>query len=244
MVARLSFKATKYIKEAKRPIVIAGGGVIYSDAEKKLKQFCDNTGIPIVETQAGKGALYWDHPQNLGAIGVTGTSAANAVAGKSDLIICIGTRLSDFTTASKTLFQNPKVSFLSINVSSFDAHKHSSFALIGDARECIDQINESMRKADAEEAQQYIDYLNQTAQSENIKSLKDVFTNLLEDQMQVLMLTASNDAYVFKTIDSPIVPEQKSAPSRAIISILGTALGLMLSLLVVFIQKYRNSSNS
>ena len=123
-------KATEYNKEAKRPIVIAGGGVIYSDAEKKLKQFCDDTGIPIVETQAGKGALHWDHPQNLGAIGVTGTSAANAVAGKSDLIICIGTRLSDFTTASKTLFQNPKVSFLSINVSSFDAHKHSSFALI------------------------------------------------------------------------------------------------------------------
>jgi len=138
-------KATEYIKEAKRPIVIAGGGVIYSDAEKKLKQFCDDTGIPIVETQAGKGALHWDHPQNLGAIGVTGTSAANAVAGKSDLIICIGTRLSDFTTASKTLFQNPKVSFLSINVSSFDAHKHSSFALIGDARECIDQINERLK---------------------------------------------------------------------------------------------------
>ena len=138
-------KATEYIKEAKRPIVIAGGGVIYSDAEKKLKQFCDDTGVPVVETQAGKGTLHWNHPQNLGAVGVTGTSAANSIARKSDLVICIGTRLSDFTTASKTLFQNPKVRFLSINVSSFDAHKHSSFALIGDARECIDQINERLK---------------------------------------------------------------------------------------------------
>jgi 3D-(3,5/4)-trihydroxycyclohexane-1,2-dione acylhydrolase (decyclizing) len=138
-------RATEYIKKAKRPIVIAGGGVIYSDAEKKLKQFCDATGVPVVETQAGKGALHWDHPQNLGAVGVTGTSAANAIAGKSDLIICIGTRLSDFTTASKTIFQNLRVRFLSINVSSFDAHKHSSFALIGDARECIAQINERLK---------------------------------------------------------------------------------------------------
>ena len=81
------------------------GGVIYSDAEEVLSDFCKTSGIPIVETQAGKGSLSWDHDQNLGAVGVTGTSAANLIAQKSDLVICIGTRLSDFTTASKTLFK-------------------------------------------------------------------------------------------------------------------------------------------
>ena len=98
-------KAINIIKKATRPVIIAGGGVIYSDAEKILNDFCKASGIPIIETQAGKGSLSWDHEQNLGAVGVTGTSAANLIAQKSDLVICIGTRLSDFTTASKTLFK-------------------------------------------------------------------------------------------------------------------------------------------
>ena len=97
-------KAASLIEKSSRPLIIAGGGIIYSDAEKMLSAFCKNSGIPITETQAGKGSLPWDHKQNLGAIGVTGTNAANLIAQKADLVICIGSRLSDFTTASKTLF--------------------------------------------------------------------------------------------------------------------------------------------
>ena len=134
------------IKKAQSPVIIAGGGVIYSDAEKILSDFCKSSGIPIVETQAGKGSLNWNHSQNLGAVGVTGTSAANVIAQKSDLVICIGTRLSDFTTASKTLFQNPDVMFLNINVSSLDAHKHSSFSLIGDAKACLEYFYQRLEE--------------------------------------------------------------------------------------------------
>ena len=102
----------KLLKKPSKPIIIAGGGVIYSDAEKALSEFCNNTGVPVGETQAGKGAIPWNHSQSLGAIGVTGTSAANIISRDADLVICIGTRLSDFTTASKTLFQNSDVTFL------------------------------------------------------------------------------------------------------------------------------------
>jgi 3D-(3,5/4)-trihydroxycyclohexane-1,2-dione acylhydrolase (decyclizing) len=133
--------AAAIIKKATNPIIIAGGGVIYSDAEKALNEFCNNTGVPVGETQAGKGAIPWNHSQSLGAIGVTGTSAANIISRDADLIICIGTRLSDFTTASKTLFQHPSVTFLSINVSPFDAHKHSSVSLIGDAKKSLETLN-------------------------------------------------------------------------------------------------------
>lgn len=132
--------AANIIKNSSRPVIIAGGGVLFSDAEKSLAKVCNHTGIPVVETQAGKGAIPWDHDQCLGAIGVTGTSAANIISRDADLIICIGTRLSDFTTASKTLFQNPDVTFLSINVSPFDAHKHSSVSITGDARECLEKL--------------------------------------------------------------------------------------------------------
>ena len=138
--------AVKIIKKASKPIIIAGGGVIYSDAEKSLSDFCVHTGIPVGETQAGKGALPWNHGQSLGAIGVTGTSAANIISRDADLVICIGTRLSDFTTASKTLFKNSNVTFLSINVSSFDAHKHSSFSLVGDAKACLEKLKEMLEE--------------------------------------------------------------------------------------------------
>ena len=133
------------IKKATNPVIIAGGGVIYSDAEKALNEFCNNTGIPVGETQAGKGAIPWNHSQSLGAIGVTGTSAANIISRDADLIICIGTRLSDFTTASKTLFQHPGVTFLSINVSPFDAHKYSSVSLIGDAKKSLQTLNHILK---------------------------------------------------------------------------------------------------
>ena len=148
-------KAASLIKKSSRPLIIAGGGIIYSDAENMLSAFCKNSGIPITETQAGKGSLPWDHKQNLGAIGVTGTNAANLIAQKADLVICIGSRLSDFTTASKTLFNNKDVKFISINVSSFDAYKHSSLSLVGDAKSCVEDLNNRLKSQGFTVSQKY-----------------------------------------------------------------------------------------
>jgi 3D-(3,5/4)-trihydroxycyclohexane-1,2-dione acylhydrolase (decyclizing) len=157
-------EATELIKSSKLPIIIAGGGVIYSEAELALFDFCNATGIPVAETQAGKGSLPWDHPQCLGAVGVTGTIAANILAKKSDLVICIGTRLSDFTTASKTLFQNSNVKFIGINVSSDDANKHSAATLIGDAKVCLENLKELLQQEDFKVSEKY---------SKEIKVLND-----------------------------------------------------------------------
>ena len=117
-------EAAKLVRAAKRPMIIAGGGVIYSEATGTLAEFCKATGIPVGETQAGKGSLHCDHPQNLGGIGATGSLAANRIAAEADLVLGIGTRYSDFTTASKTAFRNPAVRFININVAELDSHKH------------------------------------------------------------------------------------------------------------------------
>ncbi len=132
--------AAEWIRAAKRPLIVAGGGVIYSEATEALSRFATQTGIPVGETQAGKGSLPFDHPQNLGAIGVTGTPGANVAAREADLVITIGTRLGDFTTASKTAFQNPTVRFVSINVSEFDAFKHAALPLVADARVALERL--------------------------------------------------------------------------------------------------------
>jgi 3D-(3,5/4)-trihydroxycyclohexane-1,2-dione acylhydrolase (decyclizing) len=133
-------RAAEMIRAAKRPIIIAGGGVIYSDAAAALAEFAFSTGIPVGETQAGKGSLPFDHARNLGAVGVTGTPGANVAAREADLVIAIGTRLSDFTTASKTAFQNPEVRFININANETDAHKHAGLPVIADARAAIEQV--------------------------------------------------------------------------------------------------------
>ncbi len=133
-------RAAEWIRGAKRPMIVAGGGVIYSDACDTLKAFVDQTGIPVGETMAGKGSLRYDHPLNLGAVGVTGTSAANPVAHEADLVIGIGTRYSDFTTASKTAFQDRNVRFININVADFDANKHGAMPLMGDARAVLEDL--------------------------------------------------------------------------------------------------------
>ena len=134
-------RSVERIRVAKRPLIIAGGGVIYSAATEALSGFAAKTGIPVAETQAGKGSLPFDHHQCVGAIGVTGTSAANRLAGQADLIIGIGTRYSDFTTCSVTAFQNPAVSFININVTEFDASKQSALPLVGDARAIIEELS-------------------------------------------------------------------------------------------------------
>jgi 3D-(3,5/4)-trihydroxycyclohexane-1,2-dione acylhydrolase (decyclizing) len=133
-------RATAMIREATKPLIIAGGGVLYSEATAALSDFADGLGIPVCETQAGKGALPWNHAWNVGAIGPNGSLAANRLALEADLVIAVGTRLADFTTASHTQFQNPDVSFLSINVSSRDAYKFGARPLVGDARATLDAM--------------------------------------------------------------------------------------------------------
>ena len=137
-------QAADWIRAAKAPLIVAGGGVLYSEASNALSNFAKTTGIPVGETQAGKSSLPFDHPQQVGAIGATGTSAANILARDADLIIGIGSRYSDFTTASKTAFQNPCVRFVNINVSEFDAYKHAALALTGDARVTIEELQRSI----------------------------------------------------------------------------------------------------
>ena len=137
-------EAAKWIRAAKNPLIVAGGGVLYSEASEVLSKFAGSTGIPVCETQAGKGSLPFDHAQQLGAVGVTGTPGANILAREADLIIGIGTRYSDFTTASKTAFQNPAVRFLNINVAEFDAYKHAGLPLTGDARVTIEELRSTV----------------------------------------------------------------------------------------------------
>lgn len=133
-------RAAAMIRASKAPLIIAGGGVHYSDATAALMQFVSQTGIPVGETQAGKGALPYNHPLNLGAVGVTGTPGANIIARDADVVIAIGTRLSDFTTASKTAFQNPAVRFIAINIAEFDAAKHTALPLAADARATLEEL--------------------------------------------------------------------------------------------------------
>ena len=134
-------RAADWIRAANRPLIVAGGGVLYSEASAALSKFTESTGIPVCETQAGKGALPFDHPQEVGAVGVTGTPGANILAREADLVIGIGTRYSDFTSASKTAFQNPTVRFINMNVAEFDAYKHAALPIIGDARATLEELH-------------------------------------------------------------------------------------------------------
>ncbi len=136
--------AAHLIRGAQRPLIIAGGGVIYSEATEALRAFVEATGIPVAETQAGRGALISDHPLSLGAVGATGTAAANALARVADVVIGIGTRWSDFTTASKSAFQDPGVRFVNINVTSFDAAKLSGVSVVADAREALAALGDAI----------------------------------------------------------------------------------------------------
>jgi 3D-(3,5/4)-trihydroxycyclohexane-1,2-dione acylhydrolase (decyclizing) len=137
-------KAVDLLRSAQRPLIVAGGGVHYSGAEDALRAFAEATGIPVAETQAGKGSLVYDHPQSMGAVGSTGTTAANALAREADLVIGIGTRYSDFTTASRTAFANPAVRFVNINVARFDSGKHAGLPLVADAREALVSLGSAL----------------------------------------------------------------------------------------------------
>jgi len=133
-------RAATIIAAATKPLVIAGGGVHYSGAEEALATWCARTGIPVAESQAGKGSLPFDHPQSVGAVGSTGTTAANALAAEADVIIGIGTRYSDFTSASRTAFNNPDVRFVNINIASLDSVKQGGVSVVADAREAVEAL--------------------------------------------------------------------------------------------------------
>ncbi|MDQ3167906.1 MAG: 3D-(3,5/4)-trihydroxycyclohexane-1,2-dione acylhydrolase (decyclizing) [Chloroflexota bacterium] len=137
-------RAVAWIRESRAPMIVAGGGVIYSGATGALRVFVDATGIPVGETMAGKGNLRYDHPLNLGAVGATGTFAANRIAAGADLVIGIGTRWSDFTTSSQSAFANPAVRFINVNVAAFDSAKQGALALTGDARETLAELAEAL----------------------------------------------------------------------------------------------------
>jgi len=132
------------LKAAKAPLIVAGGGVLYSGAEDVLARVALSTGVPVAETQGGKGSLAWDHPAALGSIGVTGSAPANAAAEAADLIVGIGTRLQDFTTGSRALFANPSRRLVQVNVAAFDAHKHAALPVVGDARTVLEALSEAL----------------------------------------------------------------------------------------------------
>jgi 3D-(3,5/4)-trihydroxycyclohexane-1,2-dione acylhydrolase (decyclizing) len=137
-------RAVELIRGSRRPMIVAGGGVIYAEATEALRRLAERTGIPVGETQAGKGSMPYDHPCSLGAVGATGTFAANRAAGEADLVIGVGTRWTDFTTASKTAFQNPDVRFINVNIADFDAAKHAGLRLVGDARATLEALSEAL----------------------------------------------------------------------------------------------------
>ena len=140
--AALLKRAAAAIRASRQPVIIAGGGVLFSDASNALRRFATTLGIPVVETQAGKGSMVWDDPMALGAAGVSGGSAAHEVCRDADLVISIGCRLTDFTTGSKTAFQHPDVRFVSINVVEMDAFKHAAIPVVADARVALEELHE------------------------------------------------------------------------------------------------------
>lgn len=139
-------KAVEAIKASRKPVIIAGGGVLYSEASKELTELINRTGIPVMETFAGKGSVHYNEPLNLGACGVTGTPGAISAAAEADLVIGIGTRYSDFTTISESAFQHPNVQFVNINVAEFDAFKHAAIPLVGDAKVILQEISPLLKR--------------------------------------------------------------------------------------------------
>ncbi|WP_028927489.1 3D-(3,5/4)-trihydroxycyclohexane-1,2-dione acylhydrolase (decyclizing) [Pseudonocardia acaciae] len=140
-------RAAALLRSAHRPLIIAGGGVIYSEASAALRRFAEVTGIPVADTQAGKGAVPWDHPAAVGGIGATGSPVANELARDADVVLGIGTRYSDFTTASRTVFAHPDVRFVNLNVARFDAAKHAGEMLVADARAGLEALTELLTES-------------------------------------------------------------------------------------------------
>ncbi|MFD1816446.1 3D-(3,5/4)-trihydroxycyclohexane-1,2-dione hydrolase [Pseudarcicella hirudinis] len=154
-------KAVEWIKSSKNPVIVSGGGAIYSGADQVLHEFASKTGIPVGETFAGKGSVRYDAPYCLGGLGATGTKYAIEVANEADVVIGIGTRYSDFTTASKSIFQHPYVKFININISEFDAFKHHALPLVGDAKVVLEELLELLGDFEVEKTyREKIEHMN------------------------------------------------------------------------------------
>jgi 3D-(3,5/4)-trihydroxycyclohexane-1,2-dione acylhydrolase (decyclizing) len=136
--------AARLLSSAQKPLIVAGGGIRYSEAEEALASFAETHGVPVVETVAGRGSLVHGHPNNLGPLGVTGGAAANALAADADVVLAVGTRLQDFTTGSWTVFQNPELRLVSLNAATWDATKHLGLAVVGDARVSLEALSAAM----------------------------------------------------------------------------------------------------
>jgi 3D-(3,5/4)-trihydroxycyclohexane-1,2-dione acylhydrolase (decyclizing) len=201
-------RAAAWIRSAKKPLIIAGGGVLYSDAPAALEAFATEFGVPVGETQAGKGSLRWDHPMCLRAVGVTGTSAANAIAREADLVISIGCRLPDFTTASKSAFQNPDVRFININVAAIDAFKHAAIPVVADARVALQQLRESLKGV-----------RTSTEYGQRIARLRDEWTKEADT------LTAPQGGDVLTQAEVIGIVNDKSAPTDVVVCAAGSLPG-------------------
>ena len=153
--------AAALIREAKNPVIVCGGGVVYSQAEETLGDFATRHGIPVIETQAGKSALAQSHPMNFGAAGVDGAESANSVAETADLVIGVGTRFQDFTTGSWALFKQPNRKVVSINVQGYDAGKHGAIGVVGDAKVSLEKISATLgdHRANAFDPKSRLDWL-------------------------------------------------------------------------------------
>lgn len=179
-------QAVALISASKRPLIIAGGGAIYSEATEVLQRIVEQTGIPVGETMAGKGSLPYDHALNLGAIGATGTFAANRIAKEADLVIGIGTRYSDFTTASKTAFQNPEVRFININTAAFDAWKQSALPLVGDAKVTLEELLTLLDAYHVDESYAALAKHLHTAWDAEVERIYDVRNEPLQSQGELI----------------------------------------------------------
>ncbi|MCR6672938.1 3D-(3,5/4)-trihydroxycyclohexane-1,2-dione acylhydrolase (decyclizing) [Devosia ginsengisoli] len=144
--------AAAALLRASKPVIIAGGGVLYSEASDTLRKFAEIHGVPVLETQAGKSSLPHDHPLNMGSVGVTGTAVSNQLAEEADLVLAVGTRLQDFTTGSWALFKNDDLKIIGLNVQVFDAHKHRALPLVADARAALEALNQALTGWQADEA--------------------------------------------------------------------------------------------
>jgi 3D-(3,5/4)-trihydroxycyclohexane-1,2-dione acylhydrolase (decyclizing) len=203
-------RAKDLILKRRRPLIIAGGGIFYSLATEELKSFAEAFNIPVAFTQAGKGAMTWGHPLNVGGIGVTGTSAANKLAREADLIIALGTRLMDFTTASKTAFQNPNVKILNINISRYDAIKMDSTSLVGDVKLSLLELGKILRKKGYKSSysEEYLKHLKRKWD----KEVERLYTLGASSERKLIQTTAVGVLNEFLTENDIIVSAAGSLP--------------------------------
>ena len=187
-------EATRLIKKAKRPMIIAGGGVQYSNASRELQEFVDTFGIPVSETFGGKSCIRKATPMLLGGNGVEGTSASVEIASKADLVLCIGTRMGDFTTGSQTLFHNPDVKFIGINLAGFDAHKQGALPIIADVRETLNALHKSCLNAGIKPHSTYTSDIGKAiGKWEKLTAKESTHTFLKEAMSQGHLIKTLND---------------------------------------------------